>query len=178
MAEDEKRLTDLVHEIQKGHLEAFDELYSLTSKPVFFSGMAVIHDEESVKDLMQDTYADFLKNIASIKNTDTVTAYLCRSIHNKAINMAKSQEKEVLIDAYDNEDMYGGSEDEHEDDKVFFEKVRRLVTEEEYEIVIQHSVNELKFKDIAKIVHKPLGTVLWLYNRAMKKLQKGLGEEL
>ncbi len=40
------------------------------------------------------------------------------------------------------------------------------------EIVVQHVINELKFKEIAKIVNKPLGTVLWIYNKAMKDLKR------
>jgi RNA polymerase sigma-70 factor, ECF subfamily len=179
MAETEKRLTVLVKEIRAGQMDSFDELYELTSRSVFFAGMAVIHDESQVKDLMQDTYADFLKNIKSINDNDTVTAYLCRAVRNKAINLAKKNEREVLVDEYENEDMYGSSNDEHKDDeKTFFERVRKMLTPEEYEIVILHSVNEQKFKDIAKSVKKPLGTVLWLYNRAMGKLKKGLEGEI
>jgi RNA polymerase sigma-70 factor (ECF subfamily) len=36
----------------------------------------------------------------------------------------------------------------------------------------------MKFKDIAKIVDRPLGTVLWLYNKAIKTLQEYLKVEV
>jgi RNA polymerase sigma-70 factor (ECF subfamily) len=45
------------------------------------------------------------------------------------------------------------------------------------EIVILHVINELKFKEIAKIVDKPLGTVLWIYNKAIKTLKGELKNE-
>ena len=45
------------------------------------------------------------------------------------------------------------------------------------EIVILHVINELKFKEIAKIVNKPLGTVLWIYNKAIKTLKGELENE-
>lgn len=44
------------------------------------------------------------------------------------------------------------------------------------EIVILHVINELKFKEIANIVDKPLGTVLWIYNKAMKQLRRKVGD--
>ena len=43
------------------------------------------------------------------------------------------------------------------------------------EIVILHVINDLKFKDIAVIVDKPLGTVLWIYNKAIKALKRKVG---
>lgn len=39
-----------------------------------------------------------------------------------------------------------------------------------------HAINDLKFREIAEITQKPLGTVLWIYNKAIKKLQKKVGE--
>ena len=45
------------------------------------------------------------------------------------------------------------------------------------EIVVQHVINELKFKEIAKIVDKPLGTVLWIYNKAMKDLKRKVEDD-
>lgn len=44
------------------------------------------------------------------------------------------------------------------------------------EIVILHVINELKFKEIANIVDKPLGTVLWIYNKTMKQLRRKVGD--
>ena len=43
------------------------------------------------------------------------------------------------------------------------------------EIVVLHIINDLKFKEIAGIVNKPLGTVLWIYNKAIKELKKKVG---
>ncbi|HBY65483.1 MAG TPA: RNA polymerase subunit sigma-24, partial [Acholeplasmataceae bacterium] len=37
---------------------------------------------------------------------------------------------------------------------------------------------DLKFKDIVPIVDKPLGTVLWIYNKAIKKLKEKVGDVL
>ena len=48
---------------------------------------------------------------------------------------------------------------------------------EEREIVLLHVVSDTKFKDIAQILGKPLGTVLWLYNRAIRKMRQDVGKE-
>ena len=49
--------------------------------------------------------------------------------------------------------------------------------EKQREIVILHIIDNLKFKEIAKMKEMPLGTVLWLYNKAIKKLKRKVEEE-
>ena len=50
-----------------------------------------------------------------------------------------------------------------------------LLTDEEKEIVLLRIVDDMKHKDIAKIVDKPLGTVTWLYQQALDKMKKVRG---
>ena len=40
------------------------------------------------------------------------------------------------------------------------------------EIIVYHVLLDYKFKDIAKIIAKPLGTTLWLYNKGIKLLKE------
>ena len=51
-----------------------------------------------------------------------------------------------------------------------------LDSQEEREIVTYHVILDYKFADVAKIMSKPLGTVLWIYNRAIKKLKERMSK--
>lgn len=42
----------------------------------------------------------------------------------------------------------------------------------DHDVVTMHIVGGMKFKDIANALNKPLGTILWIYNRAIKKLRR------
>ncbi len=46
----------------------------------------------------------------------------------------------------------------------------------EREIITYHVILEYTFKEIAKITDKPIGTVLWIYNKAIKTLRNRIGE--
>ncbi|MFA6936431.1 MAG: sigma factor-like helix-turn-helix DNA-binding protein, partial [Bacilli bacterium] len=46
-----------------------------------------------------------------------------------------------------------------------------VLTKEEREVVFLHINNDLKHREISKVINKPLGTVLWIYNKAIKKLK-------
>ncbi|MFA7417825.1 MAG: sigma-70 family RNA polymerase sigma factor, partial [Acholeplasma sp.] len=63
------------------------------------------------------------------------------------------------------------------DDQDIF-KILDLLDEIEKEVVTLHIINDLKFREIAKILKKPLGTVLWIYNKAIKKLRDKVGDVL
>ena len=46
------------------------------------------------------------------------------------------------------------------------------LSQEDRELIIMHDLSGMKFKEIAALVEKPLGTVLARYNRSIRKLQK------
>ena len=49
---------------------------------------------------------------------------------------------------------------------------------EERQIVVLHAVAGLKHREIAKLLDKPLSTILNKYRRALKKLEVLLGEQI
>jgi RNA polymerase sigma-70 factor (ECF subfamily) len=178
MPTDEKRLLELVRQLKAGNQDAFEEFYALTKKTVFFAGYSLSPDRELIADITQETYEDFLRNISSFRESETVSAYLVRMMHNKMVNELLRRNREVPIDTYLNEDNEQGEEDDSgEEEHELFALAKKLLSAEEYQIVILHVVNDQKFNAIAKILNKPLGTILWVYNKAMKKLKKELGKE-
>ena len=46
----------------------------------------------------------------------------------------------------------------------------------ELEVFILHVIDDLKHREIAKIMKKPLGTITWIYNKALKKMKEKVGE--
>ena len=55
--------------------------------------------------------------------------------------------------------------------------VYEVLSGDELEVFILHVIDELKHKEIAKILKKPLGTITWLYNKAVNKLKERIGED-
>ena len=155
----------------------FDEFFALTKKALFYSVVAILRDEDSSEDIMQEAYIRFLENVKTLDSNKNPLGYLLRIGRNLAIDYQRKKQKESYLEEYDNTEAYGAVDAEVDDD---FERVqarmRELLRPEEYEIVILHVINELSHKEIAKIMKKPLGTVTWTYRNAIKKLEKGLSE--
>ena len=62
-------------------------------------------------------------------------------------------------------------------DNDFLNNLLKNLNEFEREVISLHVVTGLKFREIAKLLNKPISTVLSKYNRAIKKLQKLIKEE-
>ena len=167
-------IEEYINEFRNANYTHFDEFYNETKKTVFFSILSIVKDTSAVDDLMQDTYVKFLENINKYSHTN-INAYLSTMAHNIAINYYNREKRlvhdEEIID-------YQQAPEENKDNKYHYVEVMEMLKELDNisrEIVILHTINDLKFKEIAKIVDKPLGTVLWIYNKAIKDLKRKVG---
>ena len=155
-----------ISSFQKGQFKDFDQFYHLTSKQVFFTLKKYIQDIMLIEDFMQDVYMKFIDKIQDVDSSKNVKSYLTTIARNLAIDYLRKQ-KHVTLDDVQVYQAFDASQVEKDymwllDHLDFTEK----------EIVYLHVIEELKFKDIAVIVDKPVGTVLWKYQEARKKMKE------
>ncbi len=166
-----ERKRAIVLEFQSGNYESFDEYYHKTKKIVYLMISTYIKRKEVIEDLIQDTYVKFLSNIGNINIHQNPDAYLAQIAKNLAINEYNKLKREDISEEYFN------NFKEYENISSGIDlSIIDLLNGLEREIVILHIVNDMKFKDISIALEKPLGTILWLYNKAIKKLREKVGE--
>jgi len=170
------KLHHIIKELKKRDYSHFDTFYNLTKNQVFYAIVSVIKDNGLAEDIMQDTYLKFLEKIDQFDENKNVFAYISTIGRNLAINTYNKRKKEVYSEELiENMPAESVPLDTHEED-IF--KILDLLEPAEREIVTLHVINDLKFREIAEIVEKPLGTVLWIYNKAIKKLKEKVGDFL
>ena len=167
-----KNLEDIIEEFRVGNYDSFDEFYHQTNKQLYVFIYDIIRNRQSSEDLLQETYMRFLNHIDKYKKNTNYFNYLVTIARNLAINEYHKQKRMV----YDEEYIYSVKEESPTDVPDLFYLLDYL-NEKEREIVILHMIDNLKFKEIAKMKDKPLGTILWLYNKAIKKLKRKVEEE-
>ncbi len=165
------RKKEIILEFQKGNYNSFDEYYHETKKMVYLMISNYIKRKEVIEDLMQDTYIKFINNIHRIDVKYNPDAYLAQIAKNLAINEYNKNKKVEINDEY----FVNMAEPQKESSRVDLSIIDYLDGLEK-EVVILRIVDDMKFKDIASALDKPLGTVLWLYNKAIKKLKEKVGE--
>lgn len=163
----------IIKELKNDNLEYFDEFYDLTKKQVYFSIMSILKNKASTEDIMQDTYMRFLKNIHKYKDNTNVYAFLVTIARRLAINAYNKRKKESFYDFTQYEDTYINQSNTN---TPLLNLVYQTLKGQELEVFIYHVIDELKHKEIAKIMKKPLGTITWLYSNAVKKLKERMDE--
>jgi RNA polymerase sigma-70 factor, ECF subfamily len=166
------QIHDLIEQLKRRDYASFDTFYHLTKNQVFYAIVSVVKDKNIAEDLMQDTYMKFLENIDHFRTGSNPYAYLSKIGRNLAIDTYHRRKKEVLGDEL--MESIASPEAEVENEDIF--KILDLLKDDEREIVTLHVINDLKFREIADMIGKPLGTVLWIYNKAIQKLKERAGE--
>lgn len=174
---DNKRLDSLIARIKEsGDENAFAEFYELTEKSLFSFLLSIVRKKEVAEDLMQDTYVRFRQNVQSYKSGNP-TAYLIQIGKNMAYNHVKRAKYETATDFSEWEPVSHEKSVEDLADTTVTDAMKKVLTTDEAQIVMLYVVAGFKHREIAEIVGKPVGTVLWTYNNSLKKLKKYLKED-
>lgn len=165
-----ERIKEIIEEIKEKNFDSFDELYNLTNKIIYYIIIQIVKRKEIAEELMQETYLKFIENIHKCDTSYSPKTYLLTIARNLAINEYNKNKKLVL-----NEEIIDLKMDETITSNVDLGIIKYLEGMDQ-EIVSMHIIGEMKFREIAHVLDKPLGTVLWAYQRAIRKLKKKVGE--
>ena len=114
-------------------------------------------------------FVRFIESLHLYKSGTNPFTFLSTIARNLAINLYNKNKRII-----NNEDIINSYPHYNKDDSAnnVLELIKDL-NDIEQEIIVMHIIDEYKFREIAKILDKPLSTVLVTYNRALKKIKKG-----
>ena len=165
-------LNEVFLEIKRGDQSHFNWFYENSKKQLFYNILSYTKNYELSEDLLQETYVKFLTNIKNIDDKVNVLGYLMVMSKNITLDYFKKNNR---IETLNEEDI------SFEDNKIYetmlISKIKEILNDIEFKILILHILGELTFNEIKDIVKKPLGTVLWIYNKSLKKVRKELNYE-
>ena len=163
---DEKVFKSKFAEMLTGDKSAFTDIYNDIKTPVFTVILRLVQNRAEAEDIMQELFLRLLRHGKDdgIKNP---RAYIFMTARNIAIDSLRKKGFEELSeeipDSADNE--YASCQ------RMDIESALAKLSIKEREIVSLHLNAGLKFKEIAAIQDIPLGTALFRYNSAIKKLR-------
>ena len=172
-------LNALVRRLQAGDRPAFDGIYEQTRKTVYFSVLPILRDRSLSDDIVQDTYLKMLESIGTYREQNFV-AYLVTIAKNLAYNEYKRRTRIVYTDtdldliapfSYESQlEIKAGNE-------AIIKKALSVLDEVEKSVFLLHNVSDLQHREIALALDKPIGTITWLYSRAVKKIRAAIKED-
>lgn len=167
----------LFERIRQGEQDAFRELYEVSYRPLYAFLLSYTLNIEDAQDLLQDTYIQILKNCHMYREKGNPMAWIMKIAKNLFL-MKSREEKEAVLNYEDLENELGFEDITNVDNRIVLEKMFELLSVEERNLIIMHDISGLKYREIAKLLDMPLGTVLSRYHRGIRKLQKEFGEKL
>lgn len=161
------QINKLIYDLKHGREEAFDLLYEEYKNLVFYCVIMILKDRHLSEEVTQDAFIRMYQNIGKFETGTNFKAWLVRIAKNLAINEYNKRKFEVEY----NDDIVLDKTDSDFKTFEFIDSLKQFLSPEECEVIILYYVYNLKNREIAEALDKPLGTVLWLYQSAIKKLK-------
>ena len=161
----DQQLKTQLEALKTGDQQAFLKIYQELKTPVYTVLVRLTGDRLLSEDLLQEV---FLRIYRQPPEAEKPRAYVFRMARNLAIDaLRQKQTCDPLED-------YTLQTDPDPTLKLDLERAFARLTVGERQLVALHLSAGLTFREVAAIVERPLGTVLWQYRKAIEKLRNTL----
>lgn len=173
----ERRLVDALKSSNSKKLESiFMEIYETNYKLVYFCVANFIDNKEDIEEIVNDVFINFYNHLNNIKIEGNIKYYLTKSAKNSCINyLKKNKNKNILLDPQNLSNLIY-TEYKYIDNQ-FINKLKKILTKEEYFIIFNHIVLGYKLKEIALNLNAPFNTIKSKYRRTLTKIKNEFGGE-
>lgn len=174
--EDERQL---IERLKKGELAAFNRLFDHYRPGLMAYVTQMTRDRHAAEDIVQETFVKMTRHISTIDARRGVSGWLYRVARNRTIDYLRRRTPETGIDlgawnecTEDGGDPYSTLICEEENARLM--AAFQALPEYERELLALRFFGGLKFRQIADVVGKPLGTVLWQARHILGRLRRTL----
>ena len=160
----------LIVETSRGNLESLEELYKDLGSVVFALALSILKSRPLAEDVLQDTFVRVKISAGLYKPGTNGRAWILKIARNLAISAIRSNRFETISDTIESTESDGIDFTQSKIDSLILKESLSRLSQQERQIVLLHAVKDLKHREIAEILDIPLGTALWKYRQAIKKL--------
>ena len=169
-----KELHELFQGIKQGSRTAFEVSYKRYNQLVYKIAFSILKNKENSEDVMQNVFTKIYE-LPEIKLPDNKEAsWLYTVTKNESITKLRKIKEDIDIDS-----IYNVSKDckdiENIIDNDKYNRIIDKLDKKEQEIVSLKILGQLSFKEIAKLMNMPIGTVQWHYYKALDNIKILIG---
>ncbi len=162
-------LNELLVKIASGDNQAFTQFYETTVKGVYVFAFSYLKEKTVSEDITHDAYLQVKLKAHTYREGTNAKAWLLQIVKNLCLDELRRRNR-IEKNIADEKELEKASYYPFEEGSAM-EHMLKVLSDEERDIVIMHVFWGYKQKEIAKILNIPLGTALWKYNAAIKKLK-------
>ena len=152
--------------------QVFISIYEANRTPVYHLALSMLRDTAAAEDAMQEVFLVLYENLAEKKVLRNVRAWLLTVTRNRCLNLLRDGRyerpaEELILPASSN------PEDEVMS-RLLSQHILRQISAEENLVFSLHCLDGYKYREIAKGLELPLGTVQTRCRTARQKLKAAL----
>lgn len=182
MVEEKNSLLQAVLEFQQGKEEAFNEIYNLTNKYVYYTIYKSVKDAAIAEDVMQDTYLEVYRSLPSLKSGEAVKSWIAKIAHHRIYQYLKKNPDQLLNEEAQ-ETVFGQLEQTDEalmpEDVMDNRETQRLMgeiidslSEEQRLSIVAFYFNQMSIKEISAAYGIPENTVKSHLSRGKNRIRE------
>ena len=166
-------------DIRNGQRETCEALVCRHYRAIYRFLAYLTADKSLAEDLTQAAFASAWEKIDDYKGRASIKTWLHRIAYNKFIDSVRSQQRQNSLISKLNNPGSKVSQSSNplnqlmadENSRLLFQAMCRL-NSSLYLVIVLHYIQDLSFRQMAKVLNEPIGTVKWRTNSALKKLRK------
>ena len=159
--------------IADGDIEAMGPLYEMTSSSIFAYALSLLRNRTEAEDILHDTYLAINRAAAGYRPQGKPMAWIMTVVKNLSISRLRVLNRTARLEE---EDWNSLLRVEDVPSNLPVAEALKKLSEDERQVVLLHAVSGFKHRETASLLGLPLGSVLSLHSRAIKKLKKHLQE--
>ena len=170
--------------VQKGQKESFGILMDRYERKLFSYARKFLIGQDNIEDVVQEVFIKTYQNIKSFDTSQKFSPWIYRIAHNTFVNALRKNAKSPLrffdFDTFVAHPVYEDTmpvEKEQKRISKVIDKGLDKLSPEYREIIILFYIENLSYKEIADVLHIPIGTVSVRLLRAKKELKKFVPNE-
>ena len=154
-----------------GDRDSLRHIYDAYLKLIYAVVYETIGQREEAEDVTSEFFIKLYSIAGSYKPGNGHKKWLVTIARNMAVDRIRKIDREALVDEIP-ETGQSGSMEEQVVNSVSLKVAMESLKPDEREIVDMKVAGGCTFREISEIVGKPMGTVTWLYNSAIKRLRR------
>lgn len=163
--------------LASGNMDSLSRLYELIKTDIYAYAISKLANKHDAEDITHDTFVLIYKHAKQYRAEGKPLAWIFTIELNLIRKLCNASKPSASLDeAIGEENCAEVNFTNQIINSQFLREVLSKLSEEEREIISLHIVSGLKHREIARLIQKPLSTVLSKYNRAIKKLQAEVKE--
>ncbi len=156
-----------------------EQIYNQAYKPVYWTAMSLLRNEDDAEDVVQDTFISFINSYSNIEDTSKAVPLLKKIAANKCLNRlklsktdAKDDEFFENVEAVPEDFLPDSIVESAETRKIIMDIIENSLSEDIRRTLILFYFDEMSTKEIAGTLGAPEGTVRRRLNFARNKIKK------